>query len=207
MSRPSVGQLIWLFVFVITAQTVWLDWRIGKLDKRMPQVLMAEQQSAIDQKLQAVPEPSIAIASALPAKLWLEPKEASFSSEFTLQILANMDNKVEKGDIKLFYPPDILEVYDDAWSVDAKTGTASWSGIISKYQTISQSLGEGMGPKGMAAFTIRFKPLKNGMAKVSFDFTKGSKLDSNLWDSQGNDLLDEAVGGEYLIKDIINNSN
>jgi len=197
MSRPSVGQLIWLFAFVVVGQTVWLDWRVGKLDKRAPEVLLAEQQSAIDQKLQAVPEPSVAIASALPAKLWLEPKEASFSGEFTLKILAQVDNSVEKGDIRLFYPPDILEVYDDAWSVDAKTGTASWSGIVSKFQVIAQ-------PKGVAAFTIRFKPLKVGTAKVNFDFSRGSKLDSNLWDSQGNDLLDEAIGGEYAIKNINN---
>lgn len=204
MNRPSVGQLIWLFAFLILAQTVWLDWRLNKLDKRQPQVLMAEQQAIIDKQLQAVPEPSIATPSPLPAKLWLDPKEASFSGEFTLQILAQVDKSIEKGDIRLFYPPDMLEVYDDAWQVDAKTGTASWSGMVSQYQTLNQLLGEAVKPKGLAAFTIRFKPLKVGTANINFDFTKGSRLDSNLWDSQGNDLLDEAIGGTYEIKSINN---
>jgi len=46
---------------------------------------------------------------------------------------------------------------------------------------------------------IKFKKLKSGQAKIEFDFTPESHLDCNLWDQQGNDVLEKAKGAEYTI--------
>ncbi len=188
MTKPSVRQLIWVFSVLILLQAIWLDLRLNKLSKQSPRNLQAEQEKKIDDKLKSVPEPSITPETISETSLWLEPKEASFSGEFTLKVLAKSSKEIKRADIRLFYPSSILKVVDASWLVDDKVGVASWSGELNKTGEFSVKI-------------ISFKTLSaTSSAQISFDFTKDSLLDSNLFDISGRDELEEVENGSYNIK-------
>jgi hypothetical protein len=187
MTKPSVRQLIWVFSVLVLLQAIWLDLRLNKLSKQSPRNLLAEQEKKIDDKLRSVPEPSITPEAISETSLWLEPKEASFSGEFTLKVMAKSDKEIKKADLRLFYPANMLKVVDVSWLIDDKVGVASWSGELNK-----------TGEFGVK--TISFKTLASGNAQINFDFTKDSLLDSNLLDVGGQDELEEVMGGEYSLK-------
>lgn len=187
MGKPTFWQLIWLFSFIIVLEFLWLDIRIEKLVRQSPQNVLAKQQEKINQELKNVPEPKVEESLVSGASLWLEPKEASFSTDFTLKIMAKSNEEIAKADLRIFYPQEILQVIDSSWIVDEKTGTASWSGSLNH---------EGE----FAIKTISFRPIAKGEAKINFDFTKEGLLDCNLLNKEGKDLLEEASEGVYLIK-------
>ncbi len=188
MTKPSVRQLIWVFSILVVLQAIWLDLRLNKLSQQSPRNLLAQQEKKIDDKLRSVPEPSIAPETVTGASLWLEPKAASFSGEFTLKVMAKSDKEIKKADLRLFYPTNMLKVTDVSWLVDDKVGVASWSGELNKTGEFSVK-------------TISFKTLTaTSSAQINFDFTKDSLLDSNLFDLNGKDGLEEVENGSYNIK-------
>lgn len=200
MSKPTFWQLIWFFAFLIIAEVVWLDIRIEKLVRQSPQNVLAKQQEKINQELRKVPEPKVEESLISGASLRLEPKEASFSEEFTLKISAKSNEEIARADLRIFYPQEILQVIDSSWIADEKTGTASWSGRLSFVP--DRSLDPDPGTEGTEGLvkTIRLRPVGKGEAKINFDFTKESLLDCNLLNKEDEDLLEEASGGDYLIK-------
>jgi len=185
MSKPSLKQLIWLFSFIIVLEFLWLDIRIEKLVRQLPQNVLAKQQEKINQALKNVPEPKVEESLVSGASLRLEPKEASFSAEFTLKIMVKSDEEITQVDLRIFYPQEILQVIDSSWIVDEKTGTASWSASLNQQGEFTIK-------------TISFRPIAKAEAKINFDFTKESLLDCNLLNKEGKDLLEEASGGDYF---------
>lgn len=194
MLRLKTQQLIWFLSFLIIAQTIWIDFRLDKLIKNSPENLLIQQQKQIEENLKRIPEPEIKQQLVKGAELWLEPREASFSSDFKLEIWVKSERPIKKVDLRLFYPPEILQVIDSNWQVDEKIGLASWSG-----EFIPERLEKTDPGAGWRVQTISFYSLRPGKAKIEFDFSKESLLDCNLIDNQGKDILEEVEGGEYII--------
>lgn len=198
--RLKRQQLIWILCFLIIGQTGWLDFRLNKLIKNSPTYLAKQKQKQTETELRKIPE--VKIEENLPqgAELWLKSQLDSSSSELKLEIWLKSERPIKKADLRLFYPPDLLQIDDSSWQVE-KGGVAYWSGKIEDSRLRLEN-----SPPG-AEFLIKeikFKKLKEGkgkIAKIEFDFSKESLLDCNLFDEKGNDILEKATGGKYLIND------
>lgn len=189
MVKPSLRQLIWFFCFLIIFEVVWLDFRINKLAKLSPEYLQAQQKQKIDEQLKQIPEPEIKKTLVKGGRLWLEPKEASFSANFSLKVMAETDERVDKVFLRLYYPKNVLRVTDENWFSDDNNGIATWSGTLNQWGKFMVK-------------TINFEPLKTGEARIDFDFDKESLLDSNLMTKEGKEILEEVSGGTYQIKSL-----
>ena len=193
--KLKIRQLICILCFLIVFQVFWLDFRLDKLIKNSPENLAKQKQKQTEEELRKVPEVKIEEKLAKGAELWLESLIASSSGDFKLKILAKSDRPIKKADLRLFYPPDILQVNDPNWQVKAG-GLAFWSGKIKGFPDRLEYSDPG---SEFLVKTISFKPLKQAKAKIEFDFSKESLLDCNLFDEKGNDRLEKAVGRENTI--------
>lgn len=182
----SKTKLIWLLVFFILLEVVWLEYRTNKLISLSPETLLAQQQKQTEENLQKIPEPEILENLPDGAKIWLEPKEGSASGTLTLAIWLETSKPTKNIDLKIFYPKDYLKLIGNDWKEE--------NGIASFSKTLIQAV------EGKTKVTeISFSILKNGKAKIEFDFTKESILDSNVWNLENKDILEEVTWGEYLL--------
>lgn len=197
----KLRYFIWLFCLLILFQVIWIAFRLEALrDKKAEQAKVQEEQ-IIEQEKQAedqalsVPEPEIAEKLAKGGKLWLDPAEAIVSGSFNLTVWAESIEVVRKVDLKLFYPSDIVKLEGDGWIVDQESGIASWSA-------------ENKASKAEGKFFITdfsLIPLTKNKGevadiKIDFDFNKESLLDSNLLNTQGNDILESVQGARINLK-------
>jgi len=185
MKIRKQGFIRILAVFIV-CQSLWLNFRLKKLIQSSPEYKLKKQQQEIKQQLKKIPE--VQIEEKLPqnGELWLKPVKTDLKSDFKLQIWLKSNQPIKKIDLRLFYPPDMLQLSQKDWKSET-AGLASWSGVPSNSKT------------EFLAKEIKFKKLKSGQAKIEFDFTPESHLDCNLWDQQGNDVLEKAKGAEYTI--------
>ncbi|TSC95867.1 MAG: FG-GAP repeat-containing protein [Parcubacteria group bacterium Athens1014_10] len=146
------------------------------------------------------------------AALSLEPASGSYSlgSNFTLNIRLNTNgNNTDGTDIKyLNYNPALLEVQDSNLtspgaqiqpgslytntnlnSVDVSNGRINFSQTSSGGVVYNGS--------GILA-SITFKPLTTGAANLTFNFTLGSTIDTNVA-CLGQDVLNSVVNGSYTL--------
>ena len=191
MVRLKAQHWIWFFCFLIIIQGIWLNFRLDKLIKNSPENLLAQQQKQTKEKLEKIPEAKTKQELVQGGELWLKPDRGSFKGKFDLEIWAKTDRPVKKINLRLFYPPDILEVVDPQWQVDDKIGLAFWS---REFQECLEKTTPGV---EFLLKTISFKPLSAGKAKVEFDFNKESLLDCNLIDDKGRDELEKVSAGIY----------
>lgn len=180
-------QLIWFFSLLILLEAIWIDFRLDKLKSQTSKDFFKIQRGIIS-ALKKIPEPKIEDKLIGDGELWLEPKEASFSGFFTLQIWAKASAPVEKIDLRLFYPKDLLEVIDTSWQAD--NGVAFWSSKTTPLRDRGREF---------LVKTISFQVLKPGEAGIEFDFSKESLLDCNLLDEQGEDVLEKVVDSTYTL--------
>lgn len=144
---------------------------------------------------------------ALAAKLYLEPPTGNYGvgQQFQSRIMLDTEQKAVAGaDAFLTFNPSILKavkiekgaIFNQylGINIDNENGSLSASGII--------SLDNDAGWSGSGVFaTIVFEGLSTGTSQIVFDFTQGSKNDSNIavLDST-DDQLTSASGATYTIK-------
>lgn len=186
--RFNKFHFIWLLSVLIVGQSVWLNFRLKKLYKQSPEFISFQQQREAETNLQSIPEPEIKQTLSIGGRLWIDSGEVNLGQEISLNIWANFEKPVAKIDLRLFYPPDMLEVVDPAWQVDKDAGLASW---------LSSNNSQAQKDQLLTSITFRAKNL--GIAILEFDFNKGSMLDSNLVDMDGKDILEEVKGGEIIV--------
>lgn len=145
------------------------------------------------------------------ASLLLSPAEGSFKMgetfEVEIKLEAADDISTDGVDVILTFDKEKLEVQGGKLtkgslylqeiinSVDNKEGKIKFSAL--------NPVGIGARIKGGGTIaTITFKAIKEGTAKVSFDFTPGSAKDSNVAaHAAGADILTRVVDGEYTIEE------
>jgi len=181
---------LWVLCLIVIFQSAWLLVRINTDAKRRMafEQEQAEAEAKKAQTLATVPEPSVGIALIKGGQLQLEPNSGTFLEDFNLEIWAETDRPITKIDLRIFYPAQLLELVSDDWTVDKK-GVAFFSSTFESPKEGKFLLTE-----------IVFKPLAKGEAKVEFDFTKESLLDSNLITSENSDILEDVGVGEYFIE-------
>jgi len=212
-------NIIWIFCVLILIQIGWVWFRLEKLKQKRQEVWQAQQERQLQQEAAAkeellgVVEPEIEEKLASGGKLWFELGEGVFSGEFTLAVWGETKKPVNKIDLRLFYPSGFLELVGDEWEKEAQ-GTAFWSGnLVSDQDRQDPPAGGSPGTEEekketvgkFLVKTISFKVKKSSSAEVreaviDFDFSKESKLDCNLWDDEGNDVLEEVSGARLNLK-------
>lgn len=186
--RLEKKYFIWLLSVLIVSQSVWLNIKLKKLYRQSPEYLLSQQQREAETNLQSIPEPEIKQTLSVGGRLWLDSGKVNLNQDIKLNIWASFEKPVSKIDLRLFYPPDMLEVVDPAWQVDKDAGLASW---LSSNNSQTQ--------KEQVLTTITFRAKNPGIAILEFDFNKGSMLDSNLVDIDGKDILEEVKSGEVIV--------
>lgn len=183
--------IIWLLCFLILLQIGWIGLRLRQIKKRdfeawqKQQEQKQAQQEEIEKELALVEEPSLKENLPAGAKIWLEPSQLEANGEFELQVRIMTQKDIQNIGLILFYPQELLTLMIDDWSDEG--GRATWSGDFS-----SDSL-----------TTIKFSPKLGSRGKeavLEWDFDKESLLDSNVLDTQGNDILEEARGAKIYLK-------
>lgn len=177
---------------------LWLNFRLNKLSSNSPEKLvqkrLQEQEKQAEIYLQGIAEPSIVEELPSGGKLWLKPQEGKFSGEVRLEVWVQSSKLIKKVDLKLFYPQDLLELNDPFWQV-VRPGLATWSSEDLFQDRLDPPAG---GEPGAELLTeVSFRIIKEGEAQIDFDFNKESLLDCNLWDENGEDVL-EGVENAYL---------
>ena len=189
----KLQQIIWVLCLIILLQTGWIGLRLYQLNQRKIEAVKAEKQRVKEQEelakeeLKSVPEPEIKEKLAKGGRLWLEKVEASESGTLVLEIWAESEKEINKIDLRLFYPNEMLRVIDEDWEVG--------KGVVA-LSAIEPALSAG---EALMIKTISFTPLQAGKAKIEFDFNKESLLDCNLIDENGRDILESVENGIYEI--------
>lgn len=155
---------------------------------------------------------SVTIGGSTSATLALSPASGSYAAGdiFSVNIVLNTQGSQIQGVdiVYLNYNPAMLEVQDDDAgvagaqiapgalmattalnSVDAGAGKVAFSQVTASGASYAGS--------GTLA-TVRFKALSDGTAAVTFTFTQGSTVDTNVA-SSGADILASATGGSYVL--------
>jgi hypothetical protein len=187
MVKVKSRFLIIFLSLLILLQFFYLNFRLNKLEKTSSEYLKTVAEKEVRDRLANVPEPDFNIPAS-GAKLYFKPKQASFSDSFSLEVWVDSKEPLREAQLRLFYPPDKLQVTDLDWQADKNLGQATWSTQLNKIK-------EG----NFLLTTISFITLDSGDVSVSFDFSQGSKLDCNLFNIEKKDVLEEAVDGNYTI--------
>ena len=155
---------------------------------------------------------SVTISGSTSATLALSPASGAYATGdiFSVNIVLNtQSNPIQGVDIVYFnYNPALLEVQDDDAGV---AGTQIASGALMA-TTALNSVDAGAGRVAFSQITtsgtsytgsgtlatVRFKALSSGTAAVTFNFTSGSTIDTNVA-SNGADILASAAGGSYVL--------
>ncbi|MBI5913296.1 hypothetical protein HY839_02545 [Candidatus Azambacteria bacterium] len=150
--------------------------------------------------------------SAAAATLALSPASGSYATGniFSVNIaLDTQSNPVQGVDVVyLNYNPALLEVQDDDAAVagaQIAPGTLMATTALNSVDTaagkiaFSQVTASGASYTGSGTLaTVRFKALTSGTAAVTFDFTQGSTIDTNVA-SNGADILASVTNGSYAV--------
>lgn len=175
---------LWIFSVLIIVQSLWVSLRIPLLEK---------QRTAQQFLQQPVKETNISekeIEEQLPqgGRLKIEPSEARFTGRFSLQIYAEAEKPLKSVDLKIFYPPEILQVISSDVNVNEKIGLIEYSKQLT-----------GKEENEFLVKEIYFLPISTGSAEIKFDFNKQSLLDSNLISLEGVDILEETQGTNIIL--------
>ncbi len=192
MFKLKSRHLIILLSLIILLQFFWIEFRLRKLYQRSPEYLQALQRKQVEENLAKVAEPEI-IPQASGAKLYFKPQQGDFNGTLNLEIWVNSSEPLVEAEVKIFYPPDKLELNDYSWQADPSIGQASWSGRLKEIKE-----GE------FLLTTINFLSLNSGKVDIFFDFSQGSKLDSNLFNIEKKDVLEAVENGSYTSSVITN---
>lgn len=138
------------------------------------------------------------------ASLSLSPNKGDYklNEKFSVEILLDTEGEaVDGADVHLNYPSNILEavkvIPGDLMSQTMMNKINSEDGSIHFSQiTDADSYFTSSGQQMLA--TVVFKSIKEGNAKVDFDFTAGDTRDSNVA-AKGNDVLNSVKDGEYKV--------
>ncbi|MFC1711423.1 hypothetical protein ACFLZ1_02425 [Patescibacteria group bacterium] len=191
MLKSRAQNLIWLFCFLIILEVIWVEIRLQKLTST--QNLVPPQSQELVKEDNLLNEPSIKQKLSFGAKLWLKPESGLIQGITTFEVWASTIDPVAKIDLRIFFPPTLVQIIDEDWWVGERSGIAVWSGEITDNAASTST------KAARIIKTITVKPLKSGVLKLDFDFVKGSLLDSNVLNRSGEDMLEEAIGGEYQI--------
>lgn len=147
------------------------------------------------------------------AVLFLDPSFGEFNQGTLVELKIVLDsrgNLVLGTDAILRFDPNFWEVIDQdpksegiqiapgtifsrhlGNKADLSQGKITFSGLAEADQPFS---GRGILAK------IELAPKRQGTTKIFFDYQPGATNDSNITGTGAKDLLDKAVGGEYIIK-------
>jgi hypothetical protein len=183
-------HFIWIFSILIIFQSLWINFRVQDLKLRQPALYPVQGQRVTQDQLASVPEPEIEEQLPKGGSLEIIPKEAGFSTPFSLEVWAETEQPVEEVDLKVFYPSSVVRAvnYNGVQINDA-------GGYI-VYSTEFMSPRQGR----FLVTNLRFEPLKTGIAKIEFDFNPQSQLDTNLLNSEGADILESASGASINVE-------
>jgi len=149
------------------------------------------------------------------ATLTLSPQSGNITigEILSVNILLNTEDAfIDAVDIyRLNYDPSLLEVQDEnsgsagvqiapgtlmpntaVNSVDAVQGKIAFSQLVSPGTFYTNT-------SNATLVTIRFKAKTSGQAQVTFDFTQGSTVDTNVT-SSGSDVLSSVINGSYTLQ-------
>lgn len=161
---------------------------------------------------QPTPSPPL-LAADNKAFLFLDPPLGEFNRGAPVELKIVLDsraNLVLGTDVVLRFDPNFWEIIDGDLraggiqivpgtifprhlgnKVNLSQGKITFSGLAEVDQPFS---GRGILAK------IELVPKKKGTTKIFFDYQPGATNDSNVAGMGAKDLLDKAVGGEYIIK-------
>lgn len=147
------------------------------------------------------------------AILFLDPPLGEFEQGALVELKIVLDgrsNLLRGADVVLRFDPNFWEILDGDLEtegiqivpgtifprhlgnkVNVSQGKITFSGLAEVDQPVS---GRGI----LASFDL--VPKKKGTTKIFFDYQLGATNDSNVAGLGTEDLLDKAVGGEYIIK-------
>jgi hypothetical protein len=180
------SHYLWIFSVLIIIQSLWISYRIPALNKtRQPQQLLQDDQS---RNVSNISQEQIEEELPFGGVLKIVPSEARYLNTFSLQVFAESEEFLKEADIKLFYNPKIIEVLNENIEIDKEAGLISYSKDF-----IQPQKGE------IFLIELEFLPIKTGTVKLNFDFTKESRLESNLINLENTDVLEKTQGATIEI--------
>jgi len=175
--KRKLQYLIWFFCLIVIIQVGWVQFRLYQLERKQQQQKSDQKAQTVQQRKQAqknlaqVPEPVIEEKLPKGGKLLME-KEIK-DNRLNLKITASSDQKIEKADLRIFYDPNNLKI------VNAENnGVFQWSSE------------QGWEAGEFVLTEVVFQIISSEKGNIRFDFSKESRLDCNLWNEKGMDILE-----------------